>query len=326
MVGDPRISGLTMILPYLERADIYSAYQLNKDWADDTEPGVAPAVVPFGTTATTPTYPALIQESPTNRRLALTRIPLFNCPSSTNPNRLDGEDEFTGAWAASSAAVTDYSPTLGVSYLLSAGPMSMTTTVVDFAGGGILSQTQVARLADVKDGLSNTIMYAESAGRPSVYRRNKIMGTDPASSHVNGGGWARPGSDFFVDGSSLTNPKLGIASFGGVRAANPVPINLTNGEDIGSVGYSNMSRTYALANTNTNNPQTNSSTSRPVGAMATATRGSYGTGEVYAFHTGGANIGFGDGSVRFMSANIGLRDFARMVTRENGEIIIDTAQ
>jgi prepilin-type processing-associated H-X9-DG protein len=41
---------------------------------------------------------------------------------------------------------------------------------------------------------------------------------------------------------------------------------------------------------------------------------------VYAFHPGGAMFALGDGSVRFISQTIDIRDFARMVTRARGEV------
>jgi prepilin-type processing-associated H-X9-DG protein/prepilin-type N-terminal cleavage/methylation domain-containing protein len=43
--------------------------------------------------------------------------------------------------------------------------------------------------------------------------------------------------------------------------------------------------------------------------------------EVYSFHPGGANVAFADGSVRFLSADIGIRVFARLVTRAGGEVV-----
>jgi prepilin-type N-terminal cleavage/methylation domain-containing protein/prepilin-type processing-associated H-X9-DG protein len=43
--------------------------------------------------------------------------------------------------------------------------------------------------------------------------------------------------------------------------------------------------------------------------------------EVYSFHPGGANIGFADGSVRFLRADIGIRIFAALVTRAGGEVV-----
>jgi prepilin-type N-terminal cleavage/methylation domain-containing protein/prepilin-type processing-associated H-X9-DG protein len=43
--------------------------------------------------------------------------------------------------------------------------------------------------------------------------------------------------------------------------------------------------------------------------------------EVYSFHTGGANVAFADGSVRFLKANLDIRTFARLVTYAGGEVV-----
>jgi prepilin-type processing-associated H-X9-DG protein len=43
--------------------------------------------------------------------------------------------------------------------------------------------------------------------------------------------------------------------------------------------------------------------------------------EVYSFHPGGANVVFADGSVRFLRADIGIRVFAKLVTRAGGEVV-----
>jgi prepilin-type processing-associated H-X9-DG protein len=45
--------------------------------------------------------------------------------------------------------------------------------------------------------------------------------------------------------------------------------------------------------------------------------------EVYSFHPGGANILFADGSVHFLRESLGIRIFARLVTRAGGEVIAD---
>jgi prepilin-type processing-associated H-X9-DG protein/prepilin-type N-terminal cleavage/methylation domain-containing protein len=44
--------------------------------------------------------------------------------------------------------------------------------------------------------------------------------------------------------------------------------------------------------------------------------------DVYSFHPGGANILFADGHVKFVSADIDIREFVRMVTRTGGEIVV----
>jgi prepilin-type N-terminal cleavage/methylation domain-containing protein/prepilin-type processing-associated H-X9-DG protein len=43
-------------------------------------------------------------------------------------------------------------------------------------------------------------------------------------------------------------------------------------------------------------------------------------GDIYSFHTGGANIGFADGSVRFVSQSIPIATLAAMVTKAGGEV------
>jgi prepilin-type processing-associated H-X9-DG protein len=41
--------------------------------------------------------------------------------------------------------------------------------------------------------------------------------------------------------------------------------------------------------------------------------------EMYAFHTGGANICFGDGGVRYLSTSVNIRVVAALITRAGGE-------
>lgn len=42
--------------------------------------------------------------------------------------------------------------------------------------------------------------------------------------------------------------------------------------------------------------------------------------EIWAFHPGGANILFGDGSVRFVAEAVSIRTVAAMITRMGGEV------
>jgi prepilin-type N-terminal cleavage/methylation domain-containing protein/prepilin-type processing-associated H-X9-DG protein len=45
--------------------------------------------------------------------------------------------------------------------------------------------------------------------------------------------------------------------------------------------------------------------------------------EVYSFHSGGANHVMADGSVRFISASMNIREFVKLVTRSGQEVISD---
>lgn len=236
----PRIAGLTFLLPFIEQGTFFDKYDQTVNWSHANN---LPYTSQF--------------------------IKTFQCPSSPDPKRLDGDPQLS-PWSQL-VAVTDYSPTIGVDQRL------QTLALVDVAGSGILTKNGTPRLADVLDGLSNTILYAESAGRPTLWRKGRRIGSLPAD-RVNAGGWSRPASDFSVDGSS----------YDGATLPGPCPINCTNGEHVGT-------------------------------AFPHPYYGTEGTAEAYAFHPGGAMFGLGDGSVRFIASTISMREFARLVTRDQGE-------
>ena len=241
----PRIAGLTFLLPFLEQSAACNKYDQSVNWSHAN-----------------------------NLPLTSQRISTYQCPSSPDPLRKDGDPQVNGTtWVAGLVAVSDYSPTIGVDQRLKAAGF------VDDVGSGMLPKNGEPRLADVTDGLSNTILYAESAGRPFVYRNNRRVSENINANRVNAGGWPRPASDFSLDGSS----------FDGAMLPGPCPLNCTNGEDIGSVSFP-----YPYY-------------------------GSEGTAEPYAFHVGGAQFTLGDGSVHFIAQTIGIREFARLITRDKSE-------
>ncbi len=246
LTTSPRWSGLSFLTQYLEQTQTYDKINFTLTW---------------GTVE--------------NSTAVNTRINFFTCPSDpADPARLDGIPEVS-PYAPVITAITDYSPVLGVDDRLK------TAGLVDVAGPGILIKNAKPRIQEVTDGLSNTILIAESAGRPYVYRRGfKQVSTDLVSTaRVNAGGWARPASDFSIDGSDT----------GGNVLPGPQAINGTNGENVAGVAFPHP---YY---------------------------GTEGTSEVYAFHPGGANVLFGDGSVKFLKDSITMRVFASLVTRAGRE-------
>jgi prepilin-type N-terminal cleavage/methylation domain-containing protein/prepilin-type processing-associated H-X9-DG protein len=245
-----RNSWATQTLPYLEQDNLYKGYNFNLNWDD-------PANLPVTSVA----------------------VKIFQCPATPDPTRLDGDQQLapSGGWAPV-VAVSDYGPITSVHPTLAALYPGQINAAV-----GILERNARPRLTDVADGTSNTILIAETAGRPQVWRNGLAVGTpyDPvAPIRVNGGGWARASSDFDLKGSSPD----------GTTFPGPCAINCTNGKDVGNV-YPD-----------------------PV-------FGSNGTGETYSFHTGGANLLFGDGSVQFTSASINIVVYAALVTRAGGEVV-----
>ena len=261
----PRIGWAINALPYIEQEGIFQQYDQTQNWSSNT----------LGSGQTV-----------ANQTLCGTLLPVFWCTSAPGvEKRLDSDPQWAPTWTPF-AATTDYSPTISVDQRL------VTLGLVDpypvpvagstwFGAPGMLAQNSVARLADVRDGLSSTIMLGESAGRPMLFRAGKQVGNLP-NNLVNGGGWMRPASDFSIDGSS----------YDGSTIPGPCPINCTNGQDEG--GPATQPYPYYVTQ---------------------------GTGEAYSFHPAGANFVFGDGSVHFLSESITIRDFARMVTRDQNEVI-----
>ncbi len=145
--------------------------------------------------------------SATNLPITSQRIKIFQCPAAPSPERLDGDSQ-TGTWNI--VAVTDYAA------------VTMVATYANAPGAGlsgILQKNATVRIADVTDGLSNTLLLAESAGRPQIYQNGKPAGAPPAQ-QVNGGGWARPASDLDFapatpDGTTYLNGTVAVGATNG---------------------------------------------------------------------------------------------------------------
>lgn len=205
LTTSPRIAGLTFLLPFLEQKNLFDNYDQTVNWSHAD-----------------------------NLPLTSSQISFFSCPSSPEPKRLDGDPQPT--WKGNLVAISDYGPTIAVDVRLK------NANLVDIEGPGILAKNSEPRMADVTDGLSNTILYAESAGRPYIYQKNQRVQQPLNTNHVNGGGWCRPASDFSIDGSS----------FDGKTFPGPCAVNCTNGEDFGTTfphafyGSEGSSETYAF--------------------------------------------------------------------------------
>ncbi len=249
----PRIAGLLTMLNFMEQTQVYNAINMEITWGD-----------------------------PVNSTAVRTRIATLICPTTpADPGRLDGIPEvqpYSPTWSATVAAVTDYSPIVGIDSRLSAfGVFQPGTTPPET----LIVKNKKTRLADATDGLSNTIVFVESAGRPFAYRKGgKQVGSVPEH-RLNSGGWSRPASDVTLNGSTADG-----SSFPG-----PAVINAANGEDVFGRAFPDP---YYVTE---------------------------GTGGIFAFHPGGANVLLGDGSVRFVKDSVSLQTFAALVTRAGGEVV-----
>jgi prepilin-type N-terminal cleavage/methylation domain-containing protein/prepilin-type processing-associated H-X9-DG protein len=202
----PRIASQTLLLPYFEEAALYTQYDQTKNWSDSTTNSA-------GTT---------------NKAVVNRRIGILQCPSTPNPERLDADPQLS-PWTNDVGATTDYSPTIYVDQRLKTAGLvdeaatGVPPTVGSDPGLGMLGYNIVSRLKDVTDGTSNTIMYAECAGRPYLYRKGQQVGDLP-DRRVNGGGWCRPASDISIDGMSGD----------GTTDVGTCAMNCANGVEMGS--------------------------------------------------------------------------------------------
>ncbi len=213
----PRVAGFTLLLPFLEETQLYKDYDFTLNWDASTGNNGA------------------------NLSVTSKYVAGLVCPSDPeDPHRLDANPQYPtpngySTWVPV-VAVSDYSPTIGVHpdlgntpgispsgkpllNLVDQATISWDTTNKS-ANSGLLRKNATAKFKDATDGLSKTILYAESAARPDVYRRGVLYSQDAVTNHQNGGGWSRPASDITLHGSLTDGSALG----------GPCPMNCTNGE------------------------------------------------------------------------------------------------
>ncbi|CAN5376001.1 DUF1559 domain-containing protein [soil metagenome] len=179
--GTVRMRWATYLLPYYEGDNILRQYDQNLNWSE-----------------------------PANLPMTSQRVKLLECPATPKPGRLDGAPESNWALIVASG---DYAGIYGVNQSL------VTAGYADQAGEGAISKTQKLKYNQFADGLSNTIQLTESAGKPDIYRKGKLIGAAPAMRN-NGGGWCRPASEI---------PDNFGTNLDGVTAGGPGVVNVTNG-------------------------------------------------------------------------------------------------
>ena len=208
-----------------------------------------------------------------NQAVTSTRVKVFTCPS--NPDGTAPAVNYTlpgfGTWQIMPG---DYGPIRGVDGTLAG-------SIAGFPTGNLNGMFQVdkkVRIAEVSDGLSNTVMMPEIAGRPSLWRAGR-KDASPQTFYNGSGGW----NDATCSNATL----IGSAADGGYGAM-PCAAQPCTPPTV---------RTCLI------------NCSNDLG--------------LYSFHPGGANVGMGDGSVRFLNASTAPLAVAALVTRANGEVVAD---
>jgi prepilin-type N-terminal cleavage/methylation domain-containing protein len=271
--SSPRYGVITQLLPYIEQQNVWDAYDPKTSWSK--APNLALGSVPLNVTV---------------------------CPSDPeSPLRFDVDPATSTSVGV--VAVADYAasngldPTL-VALLQGAGyyaniPTDPTTgyygtQVWPQAVKGLLAVNTQHTFGQIRDGLSNTLAFVESAGRPYVYQKSVSLGNNTAVHGVNGGGWPRPASDFTFAASSADGTTVPPTTLAGA-----VAINATNGADV-----------LASYNPSSGAPYW----------------GIYGTSQPYSFHAAGAFALFGDGRVQLVQSGVNVPVFAALVTASGSSL------
>lgn len=247
-----RHSWIVFLLPYLEQDNLRNTYTvatdgatLNADW-----------------------------NSANNAIAAATPLNLVLCPSSPSQKLFQNAggktlspSDYSAAWRVP-RVLANNGWADQASTIVNVAPVTPSTSNTD---NGFLPLGKVPNgtgvnggqryLADVTDGLSNTLVIGESAGRPGLYRLGKKIDDSLTQ------GWVQPASD--VEGMRGTDFATATAGQG------PCAMNCHN------------------------------------------------DGEFYAFHTGGMNVLFGDGSVKFLRQTVDIRVIARFISVQGGEVGLD---
>jgi prepilin-type N-terminal cleavage/methylation domain-containing protein/prepilin-type processing-associated H-X9-DG protein len=302
--GDPSfaMSWGMAILPYMDQAPLLNAFdQTQPMWSGANNQGL---VAKNLTAHICPSTPA-VAPAPTTWLAS----PLRGSPSSGfNPS----SDIVVPSWGRSDYIVpTDvrsplyYSLTNGSTatrhgffYTGAFGSAVVSNTNASFAAAFASSlstkdpQDGSPTVAKVLDGLSNTIMIAEKAGRNQLWEKGKLFtaatpdadsgGTSDYLAYLSnqnnyaGGGWADPNNAEWLDGSNRNGM---VGSYN--KTANG------DGSQVNSCAI------------NCNNLTAHS---------------------WYSWHIGSINVAMGDGSVRTINENISDAVLANAITRAGGEI------
>jgi prepilin-type N-terminal cleavage/methylation domain-containing protein/prepilin-type processing-associated H-X9-DG protein len=169
-------------------------------------------------------------------------LPIMMCPSSPNQRELPP----VALYSALTANTRSDQPRWGYSDYASIN--AVRNSVFQLAGLPSLSSREVlgalgrgpdgVKLSSISDGLSNTAILAEGAGRPNMYIGNKLSpnpDTGAASGlrvTKDGWGWADINAGFSIDGSSVAGLQNSTTNAGVVTMRGSCMINCTNDSEI----------------------------------------------------------------------------------------------
>ena len=285
-------SPATLLLPYIEQANVYQLMDHQLKYADMAAAGYNTALLNPASTG------AIYNDAnyPNTVAAAKTQIPSFVCPSTPIDTGRRSPDGF-GTWDYMFIAVSDIEDgSTGATEPRGTRPVT-TARRIAMTVQGFLACDPKRKFSAITDGTSNTVLCIEDAGRAhpsagavgSLSSRPSPNGEGPAWSGGTSGGrrmyaWADP--DAATNGLSGPSNALSPAS----RMARPNNYNA------------------------------------PLGGPAECRWANNNCGpndEPFSWHTGGVQAAMGDGSVRFLSENIDVMVLKYIAGSNDGQIIGD---
>jgi prepilin-type N-terminal cleavage/methylation domain-containing protein/prepilin-type processing-associated H-X9-DG protein len=154
------------LLPFIEQTNDFNLYNYNADW-----------------------------NSPVNYTAIRTQLKLFLCPSTPGEVRIDTS-------ITAEPAAGDYQAVNAIKDFVGLNCFNLLhiTGKTDPRLVGAMTYNVNTPLLSIADGLSNTILVGEDAGRPFLYGAGGKLINSNASS-VGQAGWADPNGTWAVDGS-----------------------------------------------------------------------------------------------------------------------------
>ncbi len=204
-------------MPYIEQGAILAQYNLTENWWIDSA-------------------------ASTNGTLARTQLRLLQCPSTPDPDRV--QDKYETSPPNKIGACTDYFAVEGIAstFNTNAG-LTGTDQLTGDRTGVMVGWTAVTaprpsnRIASITDGLSNTIMVGEDAGREDVYRTGKMVAKantvtgQPTTARARGGAWATNDNPYEIGQLILWNS-------GALTTPPPTPMKINGSNEWGYLFYS----------------------------------------------------------------------------------------
>jgi len=278
------VGPLVQIFNYMEQTTLYNAYNAGLGVWGSYPPATSGPTLWWG-----------------NTTVFNTATSSFLCPS--DPRQLPPSSQMT---------VINYGGNYG-------GPFAMggfTGTIIATSNPGwvsgandpdnLMKTARTVGVQDTTDGTSNTSLWSEMMSPPAV---NPVTGTGKNSENR---------AFYFANAPNAIATPAGILQF--LAACKNLPPG-TKAQS-STMGYQWWSSFPAYVNSNFNHVGTpNSRQCQSSAKLDSWGMDVYGTASPNSMHPGGVNVGFADGSVRFVKDSINPQTWWALGTRASGEVV-----